>query len=249
MDERMDQPVQNPSDQNAAARRRAWKARKMPKSILVLIFFAVVIILTLLYLTLSHFGRCDTQKISIDSPEIVIPRNHLQKPSVDSESKDIDTSGSPVLLQIDESVTNKEPDSFSTLVLYELYYADSGWSSLHDSEPYQPLCVNPNMTRPNSTDIDAPAHLPVLTDSTYQGLICEYGAIFAVRKRLPDFQKGANWVGFQSWRAAQKERALSPKALQSMAADMRRRDESGHTDVMYFWSEYGPKSMLDVCDG
>ena len=228
----------------SAARRRASKARNAPKSVLVLIFLATAILLILVYIATLHYWPCHPQKISIHSTESGIPRDHPQNTLANSVA-----NGSLRLLQKNESGIQKAPFLSSTLVLYELYYAGNGWSSLHDSEPYQPLCVNPNMTRPNSTDIDAPAHLPVLMDATYQGLICEYGAIFAVRKRLPQFQKGANWVGFQSWRAAEKKRALSPKALESMVADMRKRDESGHTDVMYFWSGFGPKSMLDVCDG
>ena len=231
-----------------AVRRSIPNAKKSSRSFFVINFLAILILGILLYIVTFPFTHCSPRDFPKPFSGTKYRRDRSVPPFVDTDARN-ETAIVASRPQTAISGTKEQTGLPSALVLYELYYADNGWSSLHDYIPYQPLCVNPNMTRPNTTDIDAPARLPILMDSVYQGLICEYGAIFSVRKHLEEFQKGANWVGFQSWRAAEKERALSPVAVSAMVADMRRRDESGHNDVMYFWSDFGAKSMLDVCDG
>ena len=143
----------------------------------------------------------------------------------------------PPPMDSDEISLALNVSSNSVFVLYELYYSEIGWPHLHSYKPYRPLCIVVGKRRSGSDDIDAPMLSPGLRNQTWQNLICEYGAILTVASHLEEIQQGAKWLGFQSWRAAQKHSALSEKAILVMEANMRERQSSGFVDVMYFWSD------------
>jgi hypothetical protein len=55
--------------------------------------------------------------------------------------------------------------------------------------------------RPRSDDVDAVMRLPILDNSYYRDLLCEFGAMFAIANKIDTVHK-LPWIGFQSWRAA-----------------------------------------------
>ena len=135
-----------------------------------------------------------------------------------------------------------------TMVLYQYYYGPEAWSSLKSEPPYRPICLRPGSLRPNTDDIDATQLLELLQDPMYEGLLCEYGAIFTVAMHLQTMQAATDWVGFQSWRAADRGKALSVKALERLAQSMAEHEARDDTSVFYFWSHLWQWPMYSKCD-
>lgn len=51
--------------------------------------------------------------------------------------------------------------------------------------------------------MDAVSRLPILEDSHYRDLLCEFGAILSIANRVDTMHK-LPWIGFQSWRATSR---------------------------------------------
>lgn len=51
--------------------------------------------------------------------------------------------------------------------------------------------------------MDAVRRLPVLEDSHYRDLLCEFGAILSIANKVDSIHK-LPWIGFQSWRATSR---------------------------------------------
>eukprot|EP00271_Cylindrocystis_brebissonii_P021469 TRINITY_DN765_c0_g1_i2.p1 TRINITY_DN765_c0_g1~~TRINITY_DN765_c0_g1_i2.p1 ORF type:complete len:441 (+),score=40.04 TRINITY_DN765_c0_g1_i2:157-1479(+) len=146
------------------------------------------------------------------------------------------------------------------LRLYELYYSEAAHPFLHTTPPYLPLSVHPSAVRPNSADVDAPKILPVLQDKIYQKLLCEYGAIFALDSHLDAVHGSVPWVAFQSWRAKEKNMAISDSALQSLQENLRGRipgmadgNQTGDTLTLgvndfIFWGTWVNHDLYGQCD-
>eukprot|EP00271_Cylindrocystis_brebissonii_P007023 TRINITY_DN2009_c0_g1_i2.p1 TRINITY_DN2009_c0_g1~~TRINITY_DN2009_c0_g1_i2.p1 ORF type:complete len:491 (-),score=32.58 TRINITY_DN2009_c0_g1_i2:204-1676(-) len=107
-----------------------------------------------------------------------------------------------------------------TMHLYELYYTTEAHPVLHDTAPWIPMCVISSALRPNSHDVDASLLFPLIQDSAYQALICEYGAMFALANNWDALQGSSEWAGFISWRAAQKNRKMEPAGLEGIIRSM-----------------------------
>eukprot|EP00243_Klebsormidium_subtile_P008777 TRINITY_DN4237_c0_g1_i2.p1 TRINITY_DN4237_c0_g1~~TRINITY_DN4237_c0_g1_i2.p1 ORF type:complete len:372 (-),score=47.65 TRINITY_DN4237_c0_g1_i2:396-1511(-) len=129
------------------------------------------------------------------------------------------------------SVVSGEP-----LLIYQQYHSVVAHSHLYNGTLlYRAINQAEGCLRPNSGDLDAVPLLEINTDSYYQNLICEYTGILAVAAHAKALHPRP-WVGFQSWRAAQKGFALQPRAEASLLSAISSR---AHGDALYFWSDGG----------
>lgn len=130
------------------------------------------------------------------------------------------------------------------LVIYEQYHSTDAWYFLHDPvrDPmFKGLCQSPGYARPFTPDIDATKVLEILHDAYYQDLMCEYSGFFAL---TADFDRlhTAPWIGFQSWRARNKNKALTPLALAKVMALL---EWVPREEVFYFWSHHDGDLEMD----
>eukprot|EP00249_Psilotum_nudum_P011445 c23181_g1_i1 orf=1-2895(+) len=120
------------------------------------------------------------------------------------------------------------------LCIYEPFYGAGAWPFLHSNNAlYRGISLFPAGMRSGVDDVNAAQRLPLLNDSYYQNVLCEYGAIFAVATHIDQIHKNA-WIGFQSWRAAGRKVALSSEA-EKMLGDRVRTGMDG--DAVYFWAQ------------
>lgn len=114
----------------------------------------------------------------------------------------------------------------------------------------------PNMSKPNSWDISAPSILPVLNDLKYQSLLCEYGGIFAAaneasrwvnsgKKRNSKSEKlqliPSMWLGFISWKAADKLAELKDEMMDEFSLSLR--NGSIPQDSVLYWGNHWNESL------
>ncbi|KAI3449229.1 hypothetical protein Pfo_005894 [Paulownia fortunei] len=128
------------------------------------------------------------------------------------------------------------------LCIYEPYFGVGTWPFLHHTSLYRGLGLSTKGRRPGADDVDAPSRLPLLNNAYYRDVLGEYGAFFAIAKRIDRIHKNA-WIGFQSWRATARMKSLSKTAERSLldAIEARR-----HGDTLYFWArlDKDPKNPL-----
>ncbi|KAF6134355.1 hypothetical protein GIB67_005747 [Kingdonia uniflora] len=87
------------------------------------------------------------------------------------------------------------------------------WISDH---PTFLLSQSPKARRSRSDDVDAVNRLPLLNDTFYKDLLCEFGGMFSISNRVDNIHK-VPWIGFQSWHATGRKIApSSPTAPQSV---------------------------------
>ncbi|XP_051132586.1 uncharacterized protein LOC127252454 isoform X2 [Andrographis paniculata] len=117
------------------------------------------------------------------------------------------------------------------LCIYEPYFGAGTWPFLHHTSLYRGLGLSTKGRRPGTDDIDAPARLPILSNSYYRDILGEYGAFFAIANRIDRIHKNS-WIGFQSWRASARMNSLSKTAERSLLEAIEARK---HGDTLYFW--------------
>lgn len=119
------------------------------------------------------------------------------------------------------------------LCIYEPYFGMGASSFLHQQYPlYRGISLSPKQKRFGYDDIDAALRLPLLNDSYYQEVLCEYGALFALANRIDRVHKNA-WIGFQPWQASGRQVSLSTEAEQSLTDAIR---AARHGDAFYYWA-------------
>ncbi|KAH7299398.1 hypothetical protein KP509_24G009500 [Ceratopteris richardii] len=138
------------------------------------------------------------------------------------------------------------------ICIYEPYIGAGTWPLLgKKSILYRGINLISQQRRPDSDDIEAPLRLPLLNDSYYSDVLCEFGAFFAIANRVDRIHKNS-WIGFQSWRAAGRNVSLSTKAELALVDAVK-----GHNgDKVYFWATtdlYSSKGSLQhdfwtICD-
>lgn len=120
------------------------------------------------------------------------------------------------------------------ICIYEPYFGIGSFPFLHQSNPlYRGISMFSEQKRSGHDDVDAALRLPVLNDSYYREVLCEYGAFFAIANRIDRVHKNA-WIGFQPWRASGRKVALSKEAEKSLRDTIRL---GTHGDAVYFWSK------------
>ncbi|XP_042488448.1 uncharacterized protein LOC122068636 isoform X2 [Macadamia integrifolia] len=119
-----------------------------------------------------------------------------------------------------------------SLCIYEIYSGRGAWPFLHTGSLYRGLSLSTRARRSTSDDVDAVSRLPVLNDTYYLNLICEFWGMFAIANRVDKVHK-TPWIGFQSWRAAGRKVSLSAVA-EKVLEDIILAESKG--DVIYFWA-------------
>eukprot|EP00250_Pteridium_aquilinum_P011154 c19869_g1_i2 orf=453-2816(-) len=118
------------------------------------------------------------------------------------------------------------------ICIYEPYYGMGAAVFVHQNDPtYRGISLISKQRRPGYDDIDAAARLPVLNNTYYQEVLCEYGAYFAIANRIDRVHKNS-WIGFQSWRARGRKVALSIEAEKSLRNAIK---VAKHGEAFYFW--------------
>lgn len=118
------------------------------------------------------------------------------------------------------------------LCIYEPYYGPGAWPFLHRVALYRGLGLAAKGRRAGADDVDGPARLPLLGDSYYRDVLCEYGAYFAIANKVDRIHKNS-WIGFQSWRAGGRKVSLSTVAEKELIDAVR---TGSHGNAVYFWA-------------
>ncbi|KAJ7532729.1 hypothetical protein O6H91_13G016800 [Diphasiastrum complanatum] len=122
------------------------------------------------------------------------------------------------------------------LCIYESYQGSGAWPFLHQGNPlYRGLSLSLHGRRPKFDDIDAPSRLPLLNDTYYRDVLCDFGAFLAIANRLDRIHKNA-WIGFQPWYAAGRKVGLSYEAEHALANVVTKGKDG---DAVYFWAHLG----------
>lgn len=120
------------------------------------------------------------------------------------------------------------------LCIYEPYFGMGASIFVHQNDPfYRGISMISKQKRPGYDDIDAASRLPLLNDSYYQEVLCEYGAFFSIANRIDRVHKNS-WIGFQPWRASDRKVALSTEADKSLRDAIK---SAKHGDALYFWAQ------------
>ncbi|KAG6555421.1 hypothetical protein Mapa_002648 [Marchantia paleacea] len=134
------------------------------------------------------------------------------------------------------------------IIIYETFRGSGAWSFLHREHLlYQGLSLSTKGKRPDADDIDGQARLPLLNESYYRDVLCEFGGFFAMGNFIDRVHRNI-WIGFQPWRAVSQKVALSQKAEASL---MRAVTSSEDGDALYFWSQSDtqlPDDFWAMCD-
>ncbi|OAE33869.1 hypothetical protein AXG93_1921s1160 [Marchantia polymorpha subsp. ruderalis] len=134
------------------------------------------------------------------------------------------------------------------LVIYETFRGSGAWSFLHREHLlYQGLSLSTKGKRPDADDIDGQARLPLLNESYYRDVLCEFGGFFAMGNFIDRVHRNL-WIGFQPWRAVSQKVALTQEAETSL---IRAVNSSEDGDALYFWSQSDsqlPEDFWDMCD-
>lgn len=118
------------------------------------------------------------------------------------------------------------------LCIYEPYYGSGSWPFLHRVALYRGVGLATKGRRAGADDVDGPARLPLLGDSYYRDVLCEYGAYFAIANKVDRIHKNS-WIGFQSWRAGGRKVSLSTVAEKELIDAVR---TGRHGNAVYFWA-------------
>ncbi|MCO5599433.1 hypothetical protein L7F22_053537 [Adiantum nelumboides] len=119
------------------------------------------------------------------------------------------------------------------ICIYEPYIGVGTWPLLGEkSILYRGISLIAKQRRPGSDDIEAPLRLPLLNNSYYRDVLCEFGAYFAIANRIDRIHKNA-WIGFQSWQAAARKVSLSSKAELALFNVLK---GGNNGDTVYFWA-------------
>lgn len=118
------------------------------------------------------------------------------------------------------------------LSIYEPYYGPGAWPFLHHAAIYRGIGLATKGRRTGADDVDGPARLPLLGDSYYRDVLCEYGAYFAIANRVDHIHKNS-WIGFQSWRAGGRKASLSTVAEKELIDAV---STGKHGNAVYFWA-------------
>ncbi|KAJ4802999.1 UDP-Glycosyltransferase superfamily protein [Rhynchospora pubera] len=116
--------------------------------------------------------------------------------------------------------------------IYEIYDGGGSWSFLHHGSFYRGITLSRSGKRPGTDDVDAVSRLPVLEDSQYRDLLCEFGALLSVANKVDNIHK-LPWIGFQSWRATSRMVALSRIAEEKLETMMM---EGNKGDTVIYWA-------------
>ncbi|ERM96163.1 hypothetical protein AMTR_s00001p00062880 [Amborella trichopoda] len=87
------------------------------------------------------------------------------------------------------------------LCIYEIYDGAGAWPFLHRGSLYRGLSLSAGSRRTNSDDLDAVERLPLVNNSYYRGVFCEFGGLFSIANVIDNIHKHP-WIGFQSWRVS-----------------------------------------------
>ncbi|XP_007051667.2 PREDICTED: uncharacterized protein LOC18614048 [Theobroma cacao] len=117
------------------------------------------------------------------------------------------------------------------LCIYEPYFGEGTWPFLHHSSLYRGIGLSTKGRRPRMEDVDGPSRLQLLNNPYYRDTLGEYGAFFAIAKRIDRLHRNA-WIGFQSWRATARKASLSKIAETSLLDATEKRK---YGDALYFW--------------
>ncbi|KAG0459127.1 hypothetical protein HPP92_022255 [Vanilla planifolia] len=118
------------------------------------------------------------------------------------------------------------------LCIYEIYDGQGAWPFLHHGSRYRGITLSRRARRPRSDDVDAVTRLPILNESYYRDLLCEFGAMLSIANRVDGVHK-VPWIGFQSWRASGRQVALSAKAEEVLDNEIQKTRKG---DVIYYWA-------------
>lgn len=91
--------------------------------------------------------------------------------------------------------------------------------------------VSRSARRPRSDDVDAISRLPILNDSYYRDILCEFGAMLSMANKVDSVHK-IPWIGFQSWHASGRKVALSAKAEEVLENAIQ---DTSKGDSIYYW--------------
>ncbi|PKU86561.1 uncharacterized protein LOC110099352 [Dendrobium catenatum] len=118
-----------------------------------------------------------------------------------------------------------------SLCIYEIYNGQGIWPFLHHGSLFRGISLSRSARRPRSDDVDAVSRLPILNDSYYKDILCEFGAMFSIANKVDNIHK-IPWIGFQSWHTSGKNVALSARAekvLENAILD------SNKGDAIFYW--------------
>ncbi|KAL3695814.1 hypothetical protein R1sor_009890 [Riccia sorocarpa] len=134
------------------------------------------------------------------------------------------------------------------IIIYETFRGSGAWSFLHREHLlYRGLSLSTKGKRPDADDIDGQARLPLLNESYYRDILCEFGGFFAMANFI-DRVHANIWIGFQPWRAASQKVALTPIAEASLLHAVALNLDG---DALYFWSQSDsqlPDDFWAMCD-
>nr|UYE91534.1 putative glycosyltransferase [Anoectochilus roxburghii] len=119
-----------------------------------------------------------------------------------------------------------------SLCIYEIYNGQGVWPFLHHGSLYRGISLSRGARRPRSDDVDAVNRLPVLNDSYYKDILCEFGAILSIANKVDSIHK-IPWIGFQSWHASGRKVALSSKSEEVLENAIQ---DTSRGDAIYYWA-------------
>ncbi|KAK8949715.1 hypothetical protein KSP39_PZI005761 [Platanthera zijinensis] len=118
-----------------------------------------------------------------------------------------------------------------SLCIYEIYNGQGVWPFLQHGSLYRGISLSRSARRPRSDDVDAVNRLPVLNDSYYRDILCEFGAMLSIANQVDSVHK-IPWIGFQSWHASGRKVALSAKAKEVLENAIQ---DTSRGDAIYYW--------------
>ncbi|KAL2613752.1 hypothetical protein R1flu_025444 [Riccia fluitans] len=134
------------------------------------------------------------------------------------------------------------------IVIYETFRGSGAWSFLHREHLlYQGLSLSTKGKRLDADDIDGQARLPLLNESYYRDVLCEFGGFFAMATFIDRVHTNV-WIGFQPWRATSQKVGLTAIAEASL---LRAVSLTLDGDALYYWSQSDSQLPVDfwaMCD-
>ncbi|KAI5063832.1 hypothetical protein GOP47_0020502 [Adiantum capillus-veneris] len=132
------------------------------------------------------------------------------------------------------------------ICIYEPYYGIGASVFVHQNDPtYRGVSLLSRQKRPVHDDIDVAVRLPLLNNTYYEEVLCEFGALFAIANRIDRVHKNS-WIGFQSWKAFGRKASLSIEAEKNLRDAVKIAE---HGDAFYFWGHIAEdQSVLSIHD-
>ncbi|XP_020588819.1 uncharacterized protein LOC110030446 [Phalaenopsis equestris] len=118
-----------------------------------------------------------------------------------------------------------------SLCIYEIFDGEGVWPFLHHGSLYRGISLSRSARRPRSDDLDAISRLPILNNSYYKDIFCEFGAMLSIANKVDSIHK-IPWIGFQSWHASGRKVSLSAKAEEVLENAIR---DSSKKGAIYYW--------------